>query len=1103
MKKIFNRLMACALVCAAFVYTSCTKDLQNDIAGLGDRLTAVENSLNSLKGQIEAGAVVTDVKTTATGVTVTLSNGSSFDLKNGADGAKGDKGDKGDTGAPGTVVTIGQDGYWYFDGKKTDLIAQGPQGEKGETGAQGPQGEKGETGAQGPQGEKGETGADGLTVYYEPDVTNNKWIKVTVAGNADGTDLRETTEMSVYAPGTLTAVWNREKGTLELANVDGAENGLLTLSWAALNSNVEDLLARVQSLVFVPKFDDGKARVEYVTIGANPDVQPCVSVFTYKINGAKLSTEEVSAVAAAIKKEHVTLDVTNVVSTKSTVVEAAFEVVDVKAAGDCIDVYARPADFAADFWGGKDIYSVSLILNDGNNNRASEYTNLTASKTAVEVIIAKKDKNNEWVAFPAAGEEISHAFTDVETTNVLLNGYEPIFVVETKKYTKAEAEAALNVKFNVGNVVTINYFDDANNLLTDAPTVWSGVLTMPITLTDDIDGEYNGEEYLLHLSNAGGKVNFSISEPLAKEHVDNYLKCEYAYTVNGLAATNAVSKVVISRSPLNIEFTTAVDVCPWSLKVADDLRVNDVIKLNATHNSLEDVPAILQAVAAISGSKTLTLNGQPVNAGYIQVGSMTIAQGETPGTGLVTIVSGAPKFSAEQENVYNLVWKGTYLDYYDVTATLEVKFAKIPTYTVPASVILKPTVDGSMLTGAVKLVEGLKNAEYLSGYTEGVLAKINAALTDGASVSTSIATWGENTAASVVTFNAAADDLTTVSITSTELEKLLGEDVLEDGDKFKIMHTVAPWYDADATIEYNIDVTVDLPKYELGVDDNFVDKDGRVRVDAAIAGNLYSVNQADLAKYFNVYDAGKTTLADSGNDIKVKFELKNKTGHTGDGYFIGSTGITSVTVPVPNTSNATGIIPVSVAQWGTYNFTELNAVASLYVNGFVVDTMEIELYTVDPISISNSGDINKKHTPGTAMTIYAYDNLKITSKIKTNGVAAGTDLLPQGSSASTIKAALQTNKLDAIYGAELDIAISPLYYTNASGNKVNWETNKYEIVKDAGKQTGVIKIKSDDAFTNYDIYADVVVTFKHNIHKAASNCKQTLQFKVKIEKSNN
>lgn len=62
------------------------------------------------------------------------------------------------------ATTIGPDGYWYVDGEKTDIKAQGEQGEKGDPGIdgkdgeRGENGEKGDTGAQGPKGDKGEDG---------------------------------------------------------------------------------------------------------------------------------------------------------------------------------------------------------------------------------------------------------------------------------------------------------------------------------------------------------------------------------------------------------------------------------------------------------------------------------------------------------------------------------------------------------------------------------------------------------------------------------------------------------------------------------------------------------------------------------------------------------------------------------------------------------------------------------------------------------------------------------------------------------------------------------------------------------------------------------
>lgn len=50
--------------------------------------------------------MITKVENITGGVEVTLSNGKSFTIKNG------------DAGKDGTQWTIGEDGYWYQDGKK-------------------------------------------------------------------------------------------------------------------------------------------------------------------------------------------------------------------------------------------------------------------------------------------------------------------------------------------------------------------------------------------------------------------------------------------------------------------------------------------------------------------------------------------------------------------------------------------------------------------------------------------------------------------------------------------------------------------------------------------------------------------------------------------------------------------------------------------------------------------------------------------------------------------------------------------------------------------------------------------------------------------------
>lgn len=65
---------------------SCS-DYDDDINSLNDRVAAVEETVKGLQEKINAGCVITSVDPTENGVKVTLSNGESFELLNGAPGA--------------------------------------------------------------------------------------------------------------------------------------------------------------------------------------------------------------------------------------------------------------------------------------------------------------------------------------------------------------------------------------------------------------------------------------------------------------------------------------------------------------------------------------------------------------------------------------------------------------------------------------------------------------------------------------------------------------------------------------------------------------------------------------------------------------------------------------------------------------------------------------------------------------------------------------------------------------------------------------------------------------------------------------------------------
>ena len=175
MKKII-RMAAMLAVAGAALLTSCTKDYSADIDSLNTRMDAAEKSLTAIQGQIANGAILTAVNKTANGIQVVTTNGT-YDITNGKDGAPGAAGAAGAPGKDGSVWTIGEDGYWYCDGEKTDY-------------------------------------AKGSTVAVED---GKLMIDGKEAGTING----------------ITAVWDEEKGTLVIYGVEGFENGYV------LGTNVE------------------------------------------------------------------------------------------------------------------------------------------------------------------------------------------------------------------------------------------------------------------------------------------------------------------------------------------------------------------------------------------------------------------------------------------------------------------------------------------------------------------------------------------------------------------------------------------------------------------------------------------------------------------------------------------------------------------------------------------------------------------------------------------------------------------------------------------------------------------------------------------------
>ena len=113
-----------------------------------------------MQSKVDNAKYVTNVVKEGEGIKITWNDGTTSTIQTikGDKGEAGQNGTNGKDGKNGTIVTI-IDGFWAFDGVKSDVPAKGEKGDKGD------QGEKGEAGAQGEKGEAGKDGVDGKDAH--------------------------------------------------------------------------------------------------------------------------------------------------------------------------------------------------------------------------------------------------------------------------------------------------------------------------------------------------------------------------------------------------------------------------------------------------------------------------------------------------------------------------------------------------------------------------------------------------------------------------------------------------------------------------------------------------------------------------------------------------------------------------------------------------------------------------------------------------------------------------------------------------------------------------------------------------------------------------
>ena len=244
-KKFLSAILFGALMVGfTGTFTSC-KDYDDDISNLQGQIDANKTAIDKINALVNGGSVITGVTKTDKGVTVTLSNNTSFELTNG------------ENGTAGSVVEIGENGNWWIDGKDTGKPSKGDS----------------------------TSGTNAPTIYYEPGTTGAEdgfWIKVTIA---DGKTTRENTNSSWVTKSTITVAETDSQYIIKgLKDASGKEYGDLALNkYSALF---------VSSLTYIPsvKSDELGDIVFLPVIGTDYNSTKSAAVYEYNLANTKFAT---------------------------------------------------------------------------------------------------------------------------------------------------------------------------------------------------------------------------------------------------------------------------------------------------------------------------------------------------------------------------------------------------------------------------------------------------------------------------------------------------------------------------------------------------------------------------------------------------------------------------------------------------------------------------------------------------------------------------------------------------------------------------------------------------------------------------------------------
>lgn len=780
----------------------------------------------------------------------------------------------------------------------------------------------------------------------------------------------------------------------------------LSVRMGEIEDAVEDLENRIQSLVYVPEYNDGKAPVYMYTIGGKSVSDRVVAKATFKVTPAALADYVVNQYRENLLVEAVPVKPADTRSAEAPILIFGDDLTVTKgAAPGYIDVEADLYTFEV---AGNDIaFSLYVASSDEINQAEAEGTVDMDAGTYV---------SSEYVHGELVEVKIDDAY-------VLFNGEKEISEDELNR-DMAWADEDRMVDFYEGFTLHIkvgdSYFTlaDAAGMMRVAEETITPVYSNEFRYLDASGAEDESLEEYFTVSTAepyGPVVDMAKEGAEMREKVGSEVVSDNVFTLTlgdaeyAVVENSTVYRVVNKPVAVTVEAQTI----PWTYGKALELADNSE---NPTTPNAK--PIFLEAIpytADFAGydfndllmkqpvTDEVKLNGEP-NDGISLV--LIDATDET-----VNAYITGYEFSQTEDNVYDF----TYSYKIDETAKCDVSFRLVLGRMPGDAEISYGAVETEFFTGGARYYD-LDGDAYTKAWeaTQDIpewfadADEFNASLKLNSTITETSSKDGAGINAEYTHLRLDAEGTfaegTHIRMSSSDIDAV--------GNAFEFTTTLETWY--GVTYTYTASTETPAPDYRLAYDSANVFEDGSVHLRYEQSNGIYSLQRVDLSDYLHVIGDGLAGLPE--DELKVRFESLTATDPEA-GY-----------ANIPDLSRVLGVDEQNGTlesgwnlDWTSYTARDLQIRAYLMAgdDNIVVNHIDLNI-VVDPIITGFAADddpVNVTRKAGNDARYKLWEYLNAESMFSN-----GENIIPEANAQGVPHESIEwvnRNSAMKLYGAEI------------------------------------------------------------------------------------